>query len=207
VSRAFGEFSRNGRADHAQVYGHWNDILAEDQEKRVCPLTRILGKNACDIVMVIEAMDVLHYNQAIDTFALVSSDSDFAPLACRLREAGKIVFGFGCLMTSPSFRQSVDVWTTIENLKPLEMPVVRCEGVLDRIVKDEHAASTYTFVRDAAGKHFFLQEEFFPSGDGFHEGSRITFTAYVRGEKAAARDAFCNQVLLESPCQIVTMAM
>jgi predicted nuclease of predicted toxin-antitoxin system len=52
------------------------------------------GRNATDIEMVISAMDIM-ISASVDGFCLVSSDSDFTSLAIRLREAGKIVYGFG----------------------------------------------------------------------------------------------------------------
>ena len=48
--------------------------------------------------MIIDAMDVLYFNQ-VDIFCLVSSDSDFTRLAMRLRKAGKEVIGMGMKKT------------------------------------------------------------------------------------------------------------
>lgn len=53
-----------------------------------------VGHNATDIEMVIGAMDLLR-SDSVDGFCLVSSDADFTPLAIRLREAGKVVYGCG----------------------------------------------------------------------------------------------------------------
>ena len=52
------------------------------------------GKNATDIAMVVDAMDIL-YSSAIEHFCLVTSDSDYTPLVLRLRSAGCQVFGIG----------------------------------------------------------------------------------------------------------------
>lgn len=52
------------------------------------------GKNATDAAIIIDAMDIL-YTNAVDCFAVMSSDSDFTPLVVRLLESGKEVFGFG----------------------------------------------------------------------------------------------------------------
>ncbi len=53
-----------------------------------------VGKNASDIALVIDAMDLLHSGR-FDGLCLVSSDSDFTRLAARIREQGIDVFGFG----------------------------------------------------------------------------------------------------------------
>ncbi len=52
------------------------------------------GKNSTDSAMIIDAMDLL-YAGNLDGFCLVSSDSDFTRLASRLKESGKVVYGFG----------------------------------------------------------------------------------------------------------------
>ena len=62
----------------------------------------IKGKNATDIAMVVDVMDAL-YTQDIDIVCIMSSDSDFTPLALRLSAAGKIVIGAGCALTAKSF--------------------------------------------------------------------------------------------------------
>jgi uncharacterized LabA/DUF88 family protein len=61
------------------------------------------GKNAADIAMVIDAMDLIR-QQKFDGFCIVSSDSDFSRLALRLRREKISVFGFGCEQTPLAFR-------------------------------------------------------------------------------------------------------
>ena len=61
------------------------------------------GKNATDLALVIDAVD-LHHTARPDVYALVSSDSDYAPLAHYLRERGATVLGFGRATTAESFR-------------------------------------------------------------------------------------------------------
>ena len=75
------------------------------------------GKNASDITLVIDAMDLLHSGR-FDGFCLVSSDSDFTRLASRIREQGIDVFGFGEQKTPESFRQACRRFIYTENLVP-----------------------------------------------------------------------------------------
>src|SRR5580698_1452439 len=75
------------------------------------------GKNASDIALVIDAMDLLHSGR-FDGFCLVSSDSDFTRLASRLREEGADVYGFGARKTPESFRQACRRFIYTENLVP-----------------------------------------------------------------------------------------
>ena len=63
------------------------------------------GKNAADIALVIDAMDLAH-GQRLDGFCLISSDSDFTRLAQRLREGGLRVYGFGEQKTPHAFRNA-----------------------------------------------------------------------------------------------------
>ncbi len=59
------------------------------------PQSRYSGKNSADIRMVVDAMDLAHRNEHIDTFGIVSGDSDFSPLVSKLRENDKYVIGLG----------------------------------------------------------------------------------------------------------------
>jgi uncharacterized protein (TIGR00288 family) len=63
------------------------------------------GKNATDMKMTIDAMDLL-FSGRVDGFGIMSSDSDFAPLVMRLRQDGHPVYGFGVDRTPISFRQA-----------------------------------------------------------------------------------------------------
>jgi len=70
-------------------------------------LPYIKGKNTTDIVLVIDAMDLLNSNH-IDVFCIVSSDSDYTPLAQRIREEGCIVVGYGESKTPIAFVNSCE---------------------------------------------------------------------------------------------------
>ena len=65
----------------------------------------VKGKSATDMRMTIDAMDLL-YRGHVDGFGIMSSDSDFLPLAQRIREDGLEVYGFGTAKTPMSFRQA-----------------------------------------------------------------------------------------------------
>ena len=59
------------------------------------PMPKISGKNSADIKLVVDAMDLCHSKDHIDTFVIVSGDSDFSPLVSKLRENNKRVIGIG----------------------------------------------------------------------------------------------------------------
>ena len=64
------------------------------------PQTRYSGKNSADMRIVVDALDLSHQKDHIDTFVLVSGDSDFSPLVSKLRENGRYVIGMGVKQSS-----------------------------------------------------------------------------------------------------------
>ena len=59
------------------------------------PHVRMSGKNSADIRMVVDALDLCYTKSHVDTFVIISGDSDFSPLASKLRENNKMVIGVG----------------------------------------------------------------------------------------------------------------
>ncbi len=110
LRRAYGDYSGTGASG-------WNkDVLGRHaiQAHHQYPYTR--QKNATDIAMVIDAMDLLHSGR-FDGFCLVSSDSDFTPLAARIRAEGVDVYGIGRTTSPESFRQACSRFIFTENLR------------------------------------------------------------------------------------------
>jgi len=84
------------------------------------------GKNAADIRLTIEAMDLAHTGR-VDAVALVSHDGDFTPLALRLRDSGMIVLGFGRVEPSADFKAACNEFRVIG--KPVSKPVAAAKPV------------------------------------------------------------------------------
>src|SRR5687767_7597440 len=59
------------------------------------PHVRMSGKNSADIRMVVDALDLCYTKEHVDTFVIISGDSDFSPLVSKLRENNKHVIGVG----------------------------------------------------------------------------------------------------------------
>src|SRR6516225_2579596 len=75
------------------------------------------GKNSADIHLVVDAMDLAHSKEHIDTFVIVSGDSDFSPLVSKLKENGKHVVGLGMQdSTSELLRDNCDEFIYYEDL-------------------------------------------------------------------------------------------
>src|SRR5262245_2536198 len=125
VDGLFEEIAKIGEASVRGIYGDfsnprskaWADILSKHAINPHQQFAYTTGKNASDIALVIDAMDLLHSGR-FDGFCLVSSDSDFTRLASRIREQGIDVFGFGEQKTPESFRQACRRFIYTENLLP-----------------------------------------------------------------------------------------
>lgn len=97
-----------------KIYGDWGQAHLSSWQSAILkyaidPMQQfayVKGKNATDIALVIEAMDLLH-SQEYDAFCLVSSDSDFASLAVRIRKNNMPVYGFGEKKGGQLFSRSV----------------------------------------------------------------------------------------------------
>src|SRR6201991_4442208 len=121
----FEEVAKFGEASVRRIYGDfsnqrlksWTGILQKYAIDPYQQFAYTTGKNASDIALVIDAMDLLHSGR-FDGFCLVSSDSDFTRLASRLREQGADVYGFGAQKTPESFRQACRRFIYTENLVP-----------------------------------------------------------------------------------------
>lgn len=123
MESVFHELTTYGRIVVKKAYGNWKKQSLknwEEEVKRLAIKTEqqfdyVSGKNTTDIAMVIDAMDLLHSNM-YDTFVLVSSDSDFTPLAIRLRESGAYIIGVGESKTPEAFRNACDDFLLLDLL-------------------------------------------------------------------------------------------
>ncbi|XXQ69407.1 NYN domain-containing protein [Neisseriaceae bacterium B1] len=118
------EIAKYGTATVKRIYGDWSHGLSKWKAAllphAIIPVQQFAytkGKNATDMALVIDAMDLLYSNN-FDGFCLVSSDSDFTRLASRIRESGLTVYGFGEKKTPESFRKACDKFTYIEIFRP-----------------------------------------------------------------------------------------
>jgi len=95
------EIAKYGRIIISRFYGdlyklskEWNETALNYAIKPVHQYNVASGKNAADMAMAIDALEMM-YQQKVNTFFLVTSDSDFTPLAMKLREGGMTVIGMG----------------------------------------------------------------------------------------------------------------
>ena len=151
ISQLLVEVARFGRASVRRAYGDWTSTQltswkAELLQHSIQPIQQFsytTGKNATDSSLIIDAMDLLHAGN-LDGFCLVSSDSDFTRLAARIREDGKVVYGFGERKTPKPFVAACDTFIYVENLtvatttKPATVapPRLRSDPFLDNLLAE-----------------------------------------------------------------------
>ena len=123
VKEMFDELAAYGTITVKRAYGDWTnphlsgwrEVLLGNAISPQQQFAYTVGKNATDSALIIDAMDLL-YSGNVDGFAIVSSDSDFTPLATRLRESGKRVIGVGQRKTPKAFVEACERFLFLEVL-------------------------------------------------------------------------------------------
>ncbi|KAK1961850.1 hypothetical protein LY78DRAFT_749987, partial [Colletotrichum sublineola] len=112
LRRAYGDWTSTSM-------GMWKGLLLSHSIQPKQQFAYTMGKNASDMAMTIDAMDLVHSNR-FSGFCLVSSDSDFTPLAVRIRDSGMSVYGFGHKRTPLPFVMACNKFTYVEDIASRE---------------------------------------------------------------------------------------
>ncbi|MDD3659288.1 MAG: NYN domain-containing protein [Lachnospiraceae bacterium] len=123
IENILGELAKYGKVTIRRMYGDWSQDRLKSwlEYSAKYSLTPVMQandtprKNASDIGLVIDAMDIL-YTGNVDGFCIASSDADFNKLAKRLRESGSMVIGMGERKTPESFRASCEKFIFLDVL-------------------------------------------------------------------------------------------
>jgi uncharacterized LabA/DUF88 family protein len=118
------ELSTFGETNIRRAYGNWkkNELKGwEEQlhEHAIRPMQQFdytKGKNASDMAMIIDALDLL-YTDRPEAFGIVSSDADFTPLVMHLRAKGAAVYGFGSRKTPEPFVNACSRFLFLDELQ------------------------------------------------------------------------------------------
>lgn len=108
IRRAYGNFAKGNLAKWDTITNRYG--IRPHQQFDVSK-----GKNATDMAMTIDAIDLL-YQGKVDGYGIMSSDSDFTPLVTRLRQDGIIVYGFGSAKTPQAFKSVCTRFIDIDQL-------------------------------------------------------------------------------------------
>lgn len=129
IDKVLSELARYGVVNIRKAYGNWKsptlqrweELLHEFAIQPVQQFDLTKGKNATDMALVIDVMDVL-YTKDIDIICLVSSDCDFTPLVTRTLADGKFVIGFGERKAPSAFVNSCSRFLYLDDPAPAEQP-------------------------------------------------------------------------------------
>jgi hypothetical protein len=108
IRRAYGNFAKGNLAKWDTITNRYG--IRPQQQFDVSK-----GKNATDMAMTIDAIDLLNQGK-VDGFGIMSSDSDFTPLVTRLRQDGIVVYGFGSAKTPQAFKSVCTRFIDIDQL-------------------------------------------------------------------------------------------
>lgn len=120
--------SARGRILVKRAYGNWKKDVLKNWEPEIKRLAikaeqqfdYVSGKNATDIALIIASMELL-FSKLYDTFVIVSSDSDYTPLAIKMQEYGVYVMGVGERKAPEAFQNACDEFLYLEELAAAEV--------------------------------------------------------------------------------------
>lgn len=129
IAAMLAELSRYGTANIRRAYGDWGSAGLKGWKDKlhmfaIRPIQQFsysAGKNATDIALVIDAMELL-YTQKLDAFCIASSDADFTPLVMQLKANGHEVYGFGERKTPDPFVNACTTFLYLDSLDDPEAP-------------------------------------------------------------------------------------
>ncbi|HOI85997.1 MAG TPA: NYN domain-containing protein [Acholeplasmataceae bacterium] len=123
IKSVMNEIAKYGKIVIARFYGDinnlskdWHKAAQDNAIKPVHQYNVAIGKNAADMAMALDAQEMM-YQEKVNAFFLVTSDSDFTPLAVKLREGGMHVIGIGSIKTTTqAFRSACNEFKYFEYL-------------------------------------------------------------------------------------------
>ncbi|ALH79236.1 MULTISPECIES: NYN domain-containing protein [Sphingopyxis] len=159
IAAMLAELSKYGTANIRRAYGNWasdslkgwKDKLHEFAIRPIQQFNYSTGKNATDIALVIDAMELL-YTQKLDAFCLASSDADFTPLVMQLRANGHEVYGFGERKTPSPFVNACTTFLYLDNLEGIDAPTTPAEPAVAKAPKAKEPAKAGTPPAKATNK-------------------------------------------------------
>ena len=180
-----GEISTHGRIVVKRAYGNWKKDILKNWERELKRLAikaeqqfdYVLGKNATDMALVIDTINLLHTG-IYDAFVIVASDSDYTPLAINLHESGVYVIGVGEKKTPEAFRNSCDEFIFLENIGDRN-------SIKSKSVENKQPASG----RGAASDEVTLSDD---SDEGDFDIEKIHYLLKIASDKYQDDDAYVN---------------
>ena len=218
VRRILDRLLEKGKVIAKVAYADWNrfrDYTTSLHESGIelieIPRRATTGKNSADIRLVVDAMDLSWSKPHIDTFVIVSGDSDFSPLVAKLKENGKHVIGLGMrASTSPLLANGCDEFIYYEELDPRsgrERPRARPAGNSDEafrlladtvraLRRENHEVIQASLVKDTLKRK---RPAFSEAAFGYGSFSELLEDAQKAGVITLRKDERSGTYLVEVP--------
>ncbi len=158
----FDDLSQYGTVNIRRAYGDWKDkklsgwenILQDYNIKPIQQFAYTKGKNATDIAMIIDIMDIL-YTKELEAVVLITSDSDFTPIVTRILSDGLTVYGYGESKTPMAFVNACSQFIYVEKLSVLEDDDTR-----ENVSTNSKNPAVTEAVTKYAGKNYDIRKDF-----------------------------------------------
>jgi len=155
----FNDIAKYGTVNIRRAYGNWKDKKLIGWEKllqqyNIQPIQQFAytqGKNATDIAMIIDIMDLL-YTKDLKGVALVTSDSDFTPIVTRILANGLRIYGYGEEKTPSAFTNACSQFIYVENLST-KTPIEKTEEPNNSVQEE------YTSTKGYKGRHYDIKKD------------------------------------------------
>jgi uncharacterized protein (TIGR00288 family) len=150
ISKILDRLVEKGKITVKKAYADWTTWSQYKRPFHECaielidiPSRKMSGKNSADIKMVVDAMELSYTKSHVDTFVLISGDSDFSPLVSQLRENNKKIIGLGVKHSSSNLLiDNCDEFIFYEDLVRTKKKRIRktSKKVTRKLTKDQEAA-------------------------------------------------------------------
>ena len=162
IESIFDDLSQYGTVNIRRAYGDWKDkklygwenILQDYNIKPIQQFAYTKGKNATDIAMIIDIMDIL-YTKELEAVVLITSDSDFTPIVTRILSDGLTVYGYGESKTPMAFVNACSQFIYVEKLSGLQND----EVTEDLAMNNNHHAVTEA-VTKYVGNNYDIRKDY-----------------------------------------------
>ena len=144
IQKVLGRLVEKGKVVVKTAYADWHRFAKHRTplheaglELIEIPSRRRTGKNSADIRLCVDAMDLCYSKEHIDTFVIISGDSDFLPLVSKLKENGKYVIGLGMkVSTSNLLSENCDEFIYYEDLDETKRAETQAEQDIPKELRD-----------------------------------------------------------------------
>ena len=162
IESIFDDLSQYGTVNIRRAYGDWKDkkltgwenILQDYNIQPIQQFAYTKGKNATDIAMIIDIMDIL-YTKELEAVVLITSDSDFTPIVTRILSDGLTVYGYGESKTPMPFVNACSQFIYVEKLSGLQN-----DKTIEEVVSSKNHYAVTEAVTKYVGNNYDIRKDF-----------------------------------------------